>query len=31
MLNKDKHRQMLFDILKDIFESNIAKNLAFKG
>ena len=30
MLNKDKHRQLLFQILKEIFESDFAKNIAFK-
>lgn len=30
MLNKDKHRQILFQILKEIFESDISKYLAFK-
>lgn len=30
MLNKDKHRQILFQILKEIFESDLGKILAFK-
>ncbi|EKE28358.1 MAG: hypothetical protein ACD_3C00071G0008 [uncultured bacterium (gcode 4)] len=30
MLNKDKHRQLLYQILKEIFESDFAKNIAFK-
>lgn len=30
MLNKDKHRQILFSIIKEIFESDFAKNIAFK-
>ena len=31
MLDKNIHRQILFQILKDIFESNFSKHLAFKG
>jgi len=31
MLNKEKHRQLLFDILKEIFLKDFAKNIAFKG
>lgn len=30
MLNRDKHRQLLFQILKDIFSSELWKYLAFK-
>lgn len=30
MLNKEKHRTLMFQILKDIFTSSIWKNLAFK-
>jgi len=30
MLNREKHRMLLFKILKDIFESEIWKNFAFK-
>lgn len=30
MLNKDKHRQIMYNILKEIFESPFSKNLAFK-
>ena len=30
MLNKEKHRQILFQILKEIFESEFSKNMAFK-
>ncbi len=30
MLNKEQHRLIMFQILKDIFESNIGKYLAFK-
>lgn len=30
MLNKEKHRWILIDILKDIYDSDIAKYLAFK-
>jgi len=30
MLNREKHRMLLFKILKDIFESEVWKNLAFK-
>lgn len=31
MLDKNKHRQIMYNILKDIFNSDIAKYLAFKG
>jgi len=31
MLNKDKHRQIMYNILKEIFESQLSKYLAFKG
>lgn len=31
MLNKDIHRQILFEILKDIFSKDFSKNIAFKG
>ncbi|MBS8121534.1 nucleotidyl transferase AbiEii/AbiGii toxin family protein [Candidatus Vampirococcus lugosii] len=31
MLNTDKHRQIMFLILKDIFSSKLGKYLAFKG
>jgi len=30
MLNKQKHRQILFDILQDIFKKDFSKNIAFK-
>lgn len=30
MLNKDKHRQIMYNILKEIFESPFSKKLAFK-
>lgn len=30
MLNKEKHRQILFDILQDIFQKDFSKNIAFK-
>ena len=30
MLNTDKHRQIMFMIIKDIFNSNLWKYLAFK-
>ena len=30
MLNKEKHRQLLFSILKEIFIEDYAKNIAFK-
>ncbi len=30
MLNKEKHRQIMFNILKDIFESDLSSVLAFK-
>lgn len=29
--NKDKHRQLMFNILSDIFNSDISTQLAFKG
>lgn len=31
MLRKDKHREVMFFILRDIFDSKYAKHLAFKG
>jgi len=31
MLNKDKHRTLMFQILKDIFLSDLGSNLSFKG
>ena len=31
MLRKDKHREVMFFILRDIFDSKYAKYLAFKG
>lgn len=31
MLNVEKHRQMLFNILRDIYKSSISYNLGFKG
>jgi len=30
MLNKEKHRQIMYNILIDIFTSDLSKNLAFK-
>lgn len=30
MLNKDKHRQLMYNILKDIFNLTISENIAFK-
>lgn len=30
MLNKQKHRQILFDILQEIFQKDFSKNIAFK-
>lgn len=30
MLNKQKHRQILFDILQEIFREDFSKNIAFK-
>lgn len=30
MLNQDKHRQIMYNILKDIFESPFSRNIAFK-
>ncbi len=30
MLNKEKHRQILFDILQEIFVKDFSKNMAFK-
>ncbi|MDD3262632.1 MAG: nucleotidyl transferase AbiEii/AbiGii toxin family protein [Candidatus Absconditabacteria bacterium] len=31
MLNTDQHRTIMFNLIKDIFNSNIGKYLAFKG
>ncbi len=31
MLNKDLHRKIMYEILQDIFTSELWKNLAFKG
>jgi len=31
MLDKNKHREIMYSILRDIFSSDLGKYLAFKG